>query len=212
MARTVPAPLRRRRHSAQLNARMRAAQNANAGQPARPRGDRRRHPDHLVGPGVGDVGCNFTFRIPSGGAVFTLDEMGCVVAPRTANVVLNEILANEPGSNTAGEFIELVNLGDGGADLSGWTLSDALSVRHTFAATTTLAPGRALVVFGGASAIPAGLTNAMAASSGALGLNNTGDTVTLRAADGTTRAAVTYDSDLSSVDGVSMNRSPEGTA
>jgi hypothetical protein len=28
----------------------------------------------------------------------------------------------------------------------------------------------------------------------------------------TTRAAVTYDSDLSSVDGVSMNRSPEGTA
>jgi hypothetical protein len=164
------------------------------------------------GPGVTDAGCNFTFAIPSGGAVFSFAEMGCRVAPRLPNVVLNEILANEPGSATAGEFVELVNLGDGGADLSGWTLSDAISVRHTFAAGTALAAGRALVVFGGAAAIPVGLTNAIAASSGALGLNNTGDTVSLRAADGTARGVVTYGSDLSSADGVSMNLSPEGTA
>jgi lamin tail-like protein len=163
------------------------------------------------GAGVGDVGCNFVFRY-NGGAVFTLAEMGCVVTARAANVVLNEILANEAGSATAGEFIELVNLGNASANLGGWTLADGVATRHTFTAATTLAPGRALVVFGGASAIPAGLGNAVAASSGTLGLNNTGDVVTLRTADGATRAVVDYGSELSASDGVSMNLSPEGTA
>lgn len=163
------------------------------------------------GTGIGDAGCDFVFRY-NGGAVFSFAEMGCVVTPRVANVVLNEILANEPGSDTAGEFIELVNLGNGTANLGGWTLSDAVSTRHTFAAATTLAPGRALVVFGGASAIPTGLGNAIAASSGGLSLNNTGDTVTLRSADGQTQAVVAYSSALAASDGVSMNLSPEGTA
>lgn len=163
------------------------------------------------GAGGGDAGCSFVFRY-SGGAVYTFAEMGCVIAPRTPNVVVNEILANEAGSATAGELIELVNLGEGSADLSGWTLSDELSVRHTFAANTTLAPGRSLVVFAGASAIPAGLGNAIAASSGALALNNTGDVVTLRAADGAVRATVPYGASLASSDGVSMNLSPEGSA
>lgn len=162
------------------------------------------------GTGIGDVGCDFVFRY-NGGAVFSFAEMGCVVTPRVANVVLNEILANEAGSDTAGEFIELVNLGNGTANLAGWTLSDAVSTRHTFAAGTTLAPGRALVVYGGASAIPAGLGNAVAASTGALGLNNTGDTVALRTADGQSQVVV-YSSALSASDGVSMNLSPEGTA
>jgi hypothetical protein len=103
------------------------------------------------GPGLDDVGCNFVFRY-YGGAVYTFAEMGCVVTPRVARVVLNEILVNEPGSATAGEFVELVNIGDGTANLGGWTLSDRVSVRHTFAAGTTLLPGKALVVFGGASA------------------------------------------------------------
>jgi PA domain-containing protein/lamin tail-like protein len=127
------------------------------------------------------------------------------------HVVLNEILANEPGSATAGEFVELVNLGDGTADLSGWTLSDSVSIRHTFAAGTRLAAHRALVVFGGASGIPAGLGNAIAASTGTLALGNTGDVVALRTASAVTIAVVTYGSDLAARDGVSMNLSPEGT-
>ncbi len=126
-------------------------------------------------------------------------------------VVLNEILANEPGSATAGEFVELVNVGGSAVDLSGWTLSDALSVRHTFAAGTVLAPGKALVVYGAASGIPAGLTNAVAASSGGLSLNNGGDTVTLSNA-GSTVDAFTYSASLAAVDGESMNRSPDATA
>jgi hypothetical protein len=114
-------------------------------------------------------------------------------------VFLNEILANEPGSTTSGEFVELVNAGGAPADLGGWTLSDAIGVRHTFASGTTLAAGAALVISGGA------------ASSGALGLNNGGDTVTLKAAGGAVIDMFTYPSSLSASDGVSMNRSPDGS-
>ena len=128
-----------------------------------------------------------------------------------AQVFLNEILANEAGSSTAGELVEVVNGGSGAADLSGWTLSDATGVRHVFAGGTVLAAGTAIVVFGGASAIPAALTNAVAASTGALGLGNSGDTVTLASPAGTVDH-FTYPSSLSSSDGVSMNRDPDGSA
>lgn len=138
------------------------------------------------------------------------DGIGDACDSSAARVVINEILANEPGNATASEFVELVNLGNASADLSGWTLSDSVSVRHTFAAGTRLAAGRALVVFGAASGIPAGLSNAVATSTGTLSLNNTTDVVTLRTASATTIAAVSYTSDLAAQDGVSMNLSPEG--
>jgi len=85
-------------------------------------------------------------------------------------------------------------------------------VRHTFAAGTTLNPGKAVVVFGGASAIPAGLSNALAASSGGLSLNNDGDTVSVKDGAGVVKNRFTYTSALSGTDGVSMNRNPDGTA
>ncbi|MET0405653.1 MAG: lamin tail domain-containing protein, partial [Cystobacter sp.] len=50
----------------------------------------------------------------------------------SSKVILNEVLANEAGSDVNGEFIELVNTGTAAADLSGWTLSDATATRHTF--------------------------------------------------------------------------------
>lgn len=140
------------------------------------------------------------------------DGIGDACDSSAARVVVNEILANEPGTVTAGEFVELVNLGNQSADLGGWTLSDSAAIRHTFAPGTRLAPGRALVVFGGASAIPAGLGNAVAASTGTLALNNTTDIVSLRTATGDVIAVVAYTSDLAAQDGVSMNLSPEGIA
>ena len=128
-----------------------------------------------------------------------------------ANVIVNEILANEPGSSTAGEFVELVNVGGTAASVGGWTISDGSAVRHTFAAGTSLAAGKAIVVFGGASAIPAGLTNAVAASTGQLSLANGGDSVILK--NGSTVVdSFTYPSSLAGTDGVSMNRSPDATA
>jgi endonuclease/exonuclease/phosphatase family metal-dependent hydrolase len=129
-------------------------------------------------------------------------------APAPANVIINEIFANEPGSATAGEAVELVNVGETTADLSGWTVSDAAQVRHTFAQGTTLAPGKAIAVYGGASAIPAGI-NAVAASTGALSLNNAGDAVVVKNAAGTVVDQFSYTSALSGTDGVSMNRSPD---
>lgn len=141
----------------------------------------------------------------------TSDAAFTITTSSTApNVILNEILANEPGGNTAAEFVEIVNIGSADVDLSGWTLSDGISVRHTFAGGTILAAGKAIVVFGGASAIPAGLTSAVAASSGALGLNNGGDTVTLRSSSSAVASSFTYPSSLASQDGVSMNRNPDG--
>lgn len=128
----------------------------------------------------------------------------------TANVVINEILANEPGSTTAGEFVEIVNIGTAPASLAGWTLSDSAATRHTFAAGTTLAAGKAIVVFGGASGIPAGVVGAVASSTGSLSLGNGGDTVTLRASPAQVISAFTYGSALAAQDGVSMNRSPDG--
>ena len=129
--------------------------------------------------------------------------------PPAPRVFLNEVLANEPGSDTAGEFVELVNSGTADADLAGWTISDSAAVRHTFAAGTVLRAGRALVVFAGAGAIPSGLANAVAASTGGLALGNGGDTVKLAAPSGPIDS-VTYTSALSGTDGVSMNRSPDG--
>lgn len=131
--------------------------------------------------------------------------------PPSDGVFLNEILANEPGSSTSGEFIEIINGTGASVDLSGCTLSDGTSVRHTFAAGTTLAAGQAMVVFAGSSAIPPGLGNAAAASTGSLSLNNTSDTVVLQTSGGTVLDSFSYTSSLASTDGVSMNRSPDGT-
>jgi endonuclease/exonuclease/phosphatase family metal-dependent hydrolase len=130
----------------------------------------------------------------------------------TGKVFMNEIMANEPGSDAAGEFVELVNTGTASVDLSGFTLSDSAGVRHTFAPGTLLAAGKALVVFGGAIAIPTGLSGAVAASTGALSLTNGGDSVILKDASGVTVDSFTYGSALSSTDGVSMNRSPDASS
>jgi endonuclease/exonuclease/phosphatase family metal-dependent hydrolase len=141
-------------------------------------------------------------------AAFTIT----VVVTTPAQVFINEVLANEPGSDVNGEFVELVNAGGSAADLSGWTISDSTGVRHTFASGTTLPAGGAIAVFGGALGIPAGLTNAVGASTGTLGLGNSGDTVTVKNAAGTTVNTTTYASSLSSTDGVSMNRSPDASS
>lgn len=138
-------------------------------------------------------------------ATFTIQA-----AAAAAAVIVNEILANEPGGDTAGEFVEIVNIGTTSVDLGGWTLSDGTSVRHSFPSGTTLAAGQPIVVFAGAQAIPAGLTSAVAASTGGLSLNNSGDSVALRSNTSTIISSFTYTSALSSNDGVSMNRNPDG--
>lgn len=145
-------------------------------------------------------------------AVSTTASATTQASSTPAKVILNEILANENGSDTSTEFIEVVNVGGTTIDISGWTLSDAGGVRHTFASGTRLGAGRALVVFGGANGIPSGLSNAVSASGGSLALNNTGDTVSLKDARRKAVDAFSYGGSLASVDGVSMNRGPDATA
>lgn len=129
-----------------------------------------------------------------------------------ANVVLHEILANEIGSDAGTEFIELLNAGGSAVDIGGWTLWDAAGLRHTFASNTMLGAGRALVVFGKAASIPAGVGNAVGATTGGLSLNNGGDTVTLQKPGGTVVDTYTYAASLAGQDAVSMNRNPDGSA
>jgi len=127
-------------------------------------------------------------------------------------VFINEVLLDEQPNSTAFEFVELVNASPFPVDLSGWAIWDvpdnAANRRHVFANGTTLAPGKALVVFGGTAGIPPGRTNAVAASSSTLGLNNSGDTVRLRLADGGVVDQMTYGA---SADSVSVNRGPDAT-
>ena len=130
----------------------------------------------------------------------------------TGQVFINEVLLNEPGSDVTGEFVELVNTGTAAVDLSGWSVSDSASVRHTFASGTSVAAGKAVVVFGGAAGIPSGTVGAVAASTGTLGLSNSGDTVTLKNASGTAVDTATLASSLAGTDGVSANRSPDASA
>jgi endonuclease/exonuclease/phosphatase family metal-dependent hydrolase len=129
----------------------------------------------------------------------------------TGRVFINEILANEPGSDPAGEFVELVNTGTAAVNLTGWSIYDSTGARHTFG-NLTIDAGRAMVVFGTAAAIPAGLANAVAASTGTLGLSNSGDSVLLKDNAGQTVDSFTYPSSLASTDGVSMNRNPDASA
>ena len=137
-------------------------------------------------------------------------------APETAGfLVIDEVLAAPTGdangdgsaSATQDEFVEIINFTTSALDLSGVTLSDASSVRHTFAPGTILPALGSIVVFGGGT--PTGLfagARVVVASSGTLGLNNGGDTVTIASASGTTLDAVTFGSQT----GVSqsLHRSP----
>jgi hypothetical protein len=87
---------------------------------------------------------------------------------------------NGTAESAADEFVEIVNAGATALDLSGWTLADALSVRHVFPAGSTVAAGCAVVVFAGGT--PSGTFGGalvQTASTGGLSLNNTAETVVL---------------------------------
>lgn len=138
----------------------------------------------------------------------------------TTDLILNEIHA-DPGTTTGDangdgtansgqdEFVEIVNKGSSDHDISGWTLSDGVGVRHTFPASTTVAAGCSIVVFGGGTPTGTfGNSTVQVASTGQLGLNNTGDTVTL-SDSGNPAATHTYGSEGG--DDQSITRDPDIT-
>lgn len=106
--------------------------------------------------------------------------------------VINEIYAdpdtvagdsNADGviDNSDDEFIELVNNTGQSVDISGWTLSDSVGIKHQFPIGTIINHQCGVVVFaGGESVGQFGEMTVQMASSDNLGLNNNGDTVTLK--------------------------------
>jgi len=122
------------------------------------------------------------------------------------NLVINEVLADP--STTSGdangdgtintsqdEFIEFVNNELYSIDISGWTISDSVQVRHTFSPGTIISPGNVITVFGGGTptGIP-GLTQTVA-SFGGLGLNNGSDSIIVKNTNGTVVVRLGYGSE-----------------
>ena len=127
--------------------------------------------------------------------LFAPGEAPCAAsrASEALGLVITEILADPPAGpqgdtngdglrDPAGdEFIEIVNTGKTPVCLSGWALGDAKDPeRHVFPLGRALAPGRALVVFGGG--VPVGRFGGAEVQWAAegLSLSNDGDVVTLR--------------------------------
>jgi hypothetical protein len=143
--------------------------------------------------------------------------MAVAAAPARAAVVINELLADPSASagdangdgviNTSDdEFVELVNTGAGSVALTGWKLSDAVRVRHVFGEADVIPGGGFFVVFGGGS--PGGFSQASVASSGLLGLNNGGDTISLLGPDDAVLDMLTYGAEGGG--DASLSRSPDG--
>lgn len=133
-----------------------------------------------------------------------------------ASITINEILADPVDDangdfdvdTTDDEFVELVNDGTVFLDLTGWTLADSTTVRHTFATMPLLAPGCAVVVFGGGSPNGSfGGAQVVVASNGTLSLTNGGDSLTLESPSGVLGASASFgaEADLEQ----SLTRSPD---
>ncbi len=129
-------------------------------------------------------------KIKQWGMSILLAMIFMLPASAEAFIVINEILADPPsgilgdangdgiGSGSQDEFVELLNIGTTPLDISGWSLSDKVKERHIFSGGTVLLPDAYFVVFGGGA--PSLLdVDWQTASTGSLGLNNGGDTVSL---------------------------------
>ena len=155
------------------------------------------------------------------------------VVPAPGDIKINEFLAADGGAattpvgvdsncdgvmtNSDDEFIELVNVSTKSLDLTGLTISDSIGVKFTFAAQTTgsltLAPGKAVVVWGGGTPMCAGVTNFFVnGTAHTLSLNDNGDTITLATGGATpvTIATTTYTA-ADVMIGTSRNLSPDVT-
>jgi hypothetical protein len=111
-------------------------------------------------------------------------------------------------STTNDEFVEIVNRSGYSVDISNWVISDGNSDRHVVTNGTTIGDGVALVVFGGGT--PTNINGIVqTASTGALGLNNSSDDVTLKDDNGGT--IVTYSYGSEGGDNQSIARNPDYT-
>jgi hypothetical protein len=113
----------------------------------------------------------------------------------SAQLIINEVLYDPPGSGTTDlsgdangdgtrnnddEFIEFYNSG-AEIDISGYTLSDLTSIRHTFPVGSIIPANGVLVLFGGGTPVGTfGGAIVQTASTATLNISNAADTMTLK--------------------------------
>lgn len=124
--------------------------------------------------------------------------------PGDPRIVINELLPDPQGTDGGQEYVEIINQGTGIMALRDWTLSDAQRTRHVFT-NTVLQPGEVAVIYDRGEHDD--VIGVELSSSGGLSLNNTGDTITLRDAQGDVVTRVTYGRATS---GVAFNRAEDG--
>lgn len=150
----------------------------------------------------------------TGRATFEVDDDG---DGAFSALIFNEVLSDPPAGSDPNrdfnpntvedEFVELVNVTETSFDLSDFELHDGFGLRHVFPIGTVVGPGQAIVVFGGGSPIGSfGGSLVQTASTGALGLNNSGDSIVLAAPGGAELLRFEYDG---SVQDQSMTRDPD---
>ena len=138
------------------------------------------------------------------------------------DLIINEIHA-DPADGLAGdangdgiqhlyddEFLEIVNTTENNLDIGGWEIHDLTGVRHVFTDTIVIPAGCAIVIFGGGTPMgDFGGVIVQIASSGTLGLNNSGDSITLKDETGTDIDFYVYGSIAG--DNQSVTRDPDIT-
>ncbi|WP_435066008.1 lamin tail domain-containing protein [Halobaculum sp. EA56] len=114
----------------------------------------------------------------------TTATASATATPEGDGVVIARIHADAEGDdaeNLNDEYVVLANRGEEAVDLSGWTLADAAGFTYEFPEGTTLAPGASLTLHvGSGEDTEADLYWGRSRPT----LNNDGETVTLRDADG----------------------------
>lgn len=179
----------------------------------------------------GNESVNVAIASATGASLGSIIDVNVIIedddVPFTVQMIVNEILydpsnnaldgdANGDGTyaQAEDEFIEFVNLSSQTVDLSGYMIYDteglaANTPNHVFPANTLVAPGKAIVVFGGGT--PTGTFGGsivQTSTSGDLNLNNAGDEMTLTDASGT--VIVTMDIEpLSNNPNESYTRDPD---
>jgi len=122
---------------------------------------------------------NLTVQVP-----LVINEINGDVAPDNPATTAIEGDANRDGVRDSDddEFVELLNNSSNAVDVSGVVVADATSNRFTFPANTTLAAGRAVVIFGGGNppANDPAFGGALIFTTSSLSLNDTGDTVNVK--------------------------------
>jgi trimeric autotransporter adhesin len=136
----------------------------------------------------------------------------------TQSLIINEIHADPDATNGDAngdgvissdddEFVELINTTVSDLDISNWTLSDGIGLRHTFSNPTIIPSSQSIVVFGGGT--PTNIPGVVQMT-GTLGLNNDGDIVVIKDLASTIIDSYTYTASEGG-DNQSLARSPDIT-